>query len=520
MSMQFASGNVDFELRTLTLSAPLKAAESTPFCIAVLGDFSGRGNLGLCETGPALAARRRIAVDVDNFEQLPTQLGTELHLPPRGKEGPCVAVRFGTLDDFHPDRIFDRLEIFQKLRDTRKRLQDPATFAEAASQVRSWVVGRSDAPEPEPAQPPSSQPESRESDADTIERLLGKPAAPQQPPPPARRFLDIDQLISEAVKPYIVPSSHPQQAEIVTQVDQAISGQMRSILHNPDFRKLEATWRALHFLLGRLETDETLKIYAVDISKAELAADLSSAESLESTGMYRLLVEQSVGTEGADPWAILLGCYRFDKTEKDVDLLGRLARIGQAAGAPFIAAANPHYAGCESFGATPNSTDWQWRPDPAAAQRWRQLRRSAEAASAGLVLPRFLLRLPYGKDTEPIDSFDFDELPRPTEHDRYLWGNGAVLCACLLGAAFREAGWSLTAALRQELMGLPMYVCRSDSETHVTPCAEAFLTERGMQLLINEGLMPLLSVKGRDAVRLPRFQSIAEPAAPLAGRWR
>jgi type VI secretion system protein ImpC len=41
-----------------------------------------------------------------------------------------------------------------------------------------------------------------------------------------------------------------------------------------------------------------------------------------------------------------------------------------------------------------------------------------------------------------------------------------------------------------------------------------------MQLLINEGLMPLLSVKGRDAVRLPRFQSIAEPAAPLAGRWR
>jgi hypothetical protein len=31
--------------------------------------------------------------------------------------------------------------------------------------------------------------------------------------------------------------------------------------------------------------------------------------------------------------------------------------------------------------------------------------------------------------------------------------------------------------------------------------------------------MPLASMKDRDAVRLVRFQSVAEPAAGLAGRW-
>ncbi|MHC4648858.1 MAG: hypothetical protein ACYTBJ_25655 [Planctomycetota bacterium] len=65
-----------------------------------------------------------------------------------------------------------------------------------------------------------------------------------------------------------------------------------------------------------------------------------------------------------------------------------------------------------------------------------------------------------------------------------------------------------------------MHVYKSGGETCVTPCAETYLTERAMQVLIDKGLMPVLSIKGQDAVRIPRFQSIAEPPAPLAGRWR
>ena len=47
MSRQLSLGNVDFELGTLTSFAPRKAKENTPFCVAVLADFSGRGNRGL-----------------------------------------------------------------------------------------------------------------------------------------------------------------------------------------------------------------------------------------------------------------------------------------------------------------------------------------------------------------------------------------------------------------------------------------------------------------------------------------
>jgi hypothetical protein len=121
---------------------------------------------------------------------------------------------------------------------------------------------------------------------------------------------------------------------------------MRAILHQPDFRELEATWRMLHFLVSQVETDETLKLYIIDISKAELAADLASVDALQSASTYRLLVEQSVGVAGAEPYAVLVGGYTFDQTAEDIRLLQQLARITQAAGAPLLAAADSHFAGC------------------------------------------------------------------------------------------------------------------------------------------------------------------------------
>jgi len=519
MSMQFSPEKMEFQLGTQTLFAPRKAKDDTPFCIAILADFSGRGNRGLCETGPSLTARRRIAVDVDNLEGLPMKLGCEIHIPLGSSEGPRIGLRFSELGDFHPDRIFDRLEVFQKLKTTRKHLQDPATFAEAASQVRSWIADDQEAGKSETEKAQSS-PEQEESDTDTVERLLGKSSAQESPTTAASQSVDINALIRETVKPYIVPAPDPQQGELIAQIDQAISGQMRAILHQPDFQELEATWRMLHFLVSQVETDETLKLYIIDVSKDELAADLESADALQSTGAFRLLVEQSVGVAGAEPYTVLVGVYRFDQTTEDIRLLQQLARIAQAAGSPLLATADSHFAGCQSLAATPDPNDWRWQADPAAGQLWQQVRQSPEAAYIGLLLPRFLLRLPYGRDTDQIDRFDFEEFSPLAGHEQYLWGNSAVICICLLAEAFQECGWALTGGLGRDMAGIPMHIYTSDGEKHITPCAETILTERAMEVLIDKGLMPVLSIKGRDAVRLPRFQSIADPLSALAGPWR
>ena len=42
---------------------------------------------------------------------------------------------FSELDDFHPDRLFQRSQLFLRLREVRRRLQDPDTFAAAAEEL-------------------------------------------------------------------------------------------------------------------------------------------------------------------------------------------------------------------------------------------------------------------------------------------------------------------------------------------------------------------------------------------------
>jgi type VI secretion system protein ImpC len=93
------------------------------------------------------------------------------------------------------------------------------------------------------------------------------------------------------------------------------------------------------------------------------------------------------------------------------------------------------------------------------------------------------------------------------------------VCALLLGAAFTQAGWELRPGQVAEVDDLPLHLYRHYGSTAAKPCAEALLSDRSAALLLDSGLMPLLSQKDGAAVRVARFQSVAEPIAALAGSW-
>lgn len=135
--------------------------------------------------------------------------------------------------------------------------------------------------------------------------------------------------------------------------------------------------------------------------------------------------------------------------------------------------------------------------------------RADEASYLGLALPRFMLRQPYGKESDPIEAFPFEELAAGAPHEDYLWGNPAVLCGYLLAAAFQAEGWDTQAGGYGEVGELPIHKFKEDGETQVKPCAEAWLTERATQAMLGKGLIPVLSIRGRDAVRLEVLQSLA-----------
>jgi type VI secretion system protein ImpC len=104
--------------------------------------------------------------------------------------------------------------------------------------------------------------------------------------------LEWTHFLRKIVQPHLVPDEDPRQIELEDTINTAAAALMRLILHHPNFQPLEAAWRSLDFLVSRLETDALLKLYILDISKTELAADLNDANDLRTTGIYKILVEQ------------------------------------------------------------------------------------------------------------------------------------------------------------------------------------------------------------------------------------
>jgi type VI secretion system protein ImpC len=274
---------------------------------------------------------------------------------------------------------------------------------------------------------------------------------------------------------------------------------------------LEAAWRGVDLLVRGFGAEENLKLYLVDISKQELAADLKAQEALESSGICKLIMRQADGQR----WTIWLGQYIFSDNLADFEMLGRLAKVSARVGAPFVAGGSPHLAGCDAFEAHPDQDDWKHPIPSEIRDAAKALRELPESKYLGLALPRFLLRQPYGKETDPIDACPFEELPGGPSHTAYLWGNPAILCGYVLAAAFQSEGWDMEASGYGEVGELPVHTFEDDGETKATPCAEAWLNDRASAAMIAKGLIPILSIRGRDAVRVAAIQSLAGDALPI-----
>ena len=499
-----------------TLETRLTAGEGAPgatqrpdpvFRLAVFGDFSG---------GAAhdFAATRAIEVDRDTFEDVLARLAPAIEVSLDGA-GSSIMIEFTDLEHFHPDHLVETLDVFVELRALRRRLLNPSTYEQAAAELSGWA-DPGDAPEEDTEQPEVMPPEPVD---DILAASLAATGETAGGAAPGSDDSLAESLIAKIVGPYVVPAPDPRQDDLVASVDSAISHQMRAILHDPGFQGLEAAWRGLYFLVRRLETGRSLKLSLVDVPKAALSTDLMADDALERSTLYKLLVEQTVATPGGLPWSALAGLYSFGPTLADIELLGRIGKIAEAAGAAFLGAADPGLADCGSFAETPDPDDWERPLDAEIEQAWQALRAQPQAAHLGLIQPRMLLRMPYGRRGEPVERFDFEEMAESQGHEAYLWGNPAVAAVYLIGSAFSAAGWDLRRALPEEIGGLPIHVADVDGEAQAKPCAEILLGERGGNRIAERGLMPLWSVRGSDTVQLMPLGSLSATQRDLQGPW-
>src|SRR6056297_3361293 len=87
------------------------AKDGKKFRIALMGDFSGRAMTGKLDTGEDLAKRKPIRADIDNLDDVIERMGITIRLP-MGEDDESVELEIESIDDLHPDELFDKIEVF------------------------------------------------------------------------------------------------------------------------------------------------------------------------------------------------------------------------------------------------------------------------------------------------------------------------------------------------------------------------------------------------------------------------
>jgi type VI secretion system protein ImpC len=126
-----------------------------------------------------------------------------------------------------------------------------------------------------------------------------------------------------------------------------------------------------------------------------------------------------------------------------------------------------------------------------------------------------LLREPYGSETVPVESFNFEEGVHGTEHDKYLWGNAAYALGTRVTQAFAAYGWCATIRGVESgglVEGLPVHNFLTDSGDVAMKCpTETPITDRREKELADMGFAPLVHAKGTANAAFFSVQSAQKP---------
>ncbi|QDQ27509.1 type VI secretion system contractile sheath large subunit [Chitinimonas arctica] len=304
---------------------------------------------------------------------------------------------------------------------------------------------------------------------------------------------------------------------IIGELDRKLSEQVNLVIHHADFQALESSWRGLQYLINNTETDEMLKIKVFNVTKADLHRTLRrfKGTNWDQSPFFKRVYEEEYGQFGGEPFGCMVGDYFFDHSPVDVELLREIGRTAAASHCPFISGAAPSVMQMESWQELANPRDLTkifQTPEYAA---WRSLRESEDARYIGLAMPRFLARLPYGVNTNPVDEFDFEEDTAGAAHERFGWANSAYAMAVNINRSFKQYGWC-TRIRGVESGGtvdnLPCHTFPTDDGGVDLKCpTEIAISDRREAELAKNGFMPLLHRKNSDLAAFIGAQSLQKP---------
>ena len=289
--------------------------------------------------------------------------------------------------------------------------------------------------------------------------------------------------------------------ELISSVDEKISAQLDEVMHHEDFQNLESSWRELKFLVDRTDFRQNVDIEVLNVSKDKLRESFEDAPELIQSPMYEHVYTNAFDQPGANPYGAIISGYEFDNSPQDVALMRNVSKVAASSHCPFIGAIGPAFFGKDSM------EEWKKIPDLTAYMetaeytQWNSFRQTEDARYLGLTFPRFMLRLPYGEDTAPVDNFNYEEDVKGTDHRNYLWGNSSFAFASNMVESFMEDGWCVQIRGPQSggrVKDLPVHIYDEGRGDEMKIPTEVPISETLEFECSKLGFMPISHYQGED----------------------
>jgi type VI secretion system ImpB/VipA family protein len=475
---------------------------------------------------PALEPRR---IDAETFDavmgQLAPSLAIEVSDPFGGSESPLrVDLLWRDRKSMRPNEIVEQVPALRALVDARRVVQDVAArklTAEAARAQLARILPRpawadalvrevrpapvlqespaktlptppTAAARPSPSSPNGGGKSGLDALLDMVDVSTGghaetEAAPPSASPEPARSEISrVVEAVARSARP--APAARAMVGSAPQRLEHAFRNLLDSILHHPEVRRLESSWRGLRLLVDHSDRKAGIE---VDIVSAGREAVTDALKRLGEADGERAAIDLILIDQHVEPVAV------------DLAALEKWAGLASTLLAPIVLGGHPTMLGVESLELVARSTSALSASDDGRAVAVRSVAAREASRWVALVLNDPLVRAPYTQASSRLQQPPYEE--DAADPDAHVFTNGAYVVAALCARSHARLHWptAITGARDGILGNLPVHTVRDRGQEAAVPL-QVVPSEDAVREVARAGLTMLTCAPNTDAAVLTR----------------